>query len=43
MNTTRPITTHLVAHCDHGNYARGLAEIPATGSWANGYPSIIQR
>lgn len=34
--------TGWLQHCDHGNYARGLvAEIPATGSWAIGYPSRI--
>jgi hypothetical protein len=29
--------TREVHHCDHGNFARGLAEIPKTGSYANGY------
>ena len=28
--------------CDHGNYARGLAEIPHTGSWATGYATTVK-
>jgi hypothetical protein len=28
--------------CDHGNFARGLAEIPATGSWATGFELVKQ-
>ncbi len=27
--------------CDHGNFARGLAEIPFEGSFAVGYPTEV--
>jgi hypothetical protein len=30
---------HIV-HCDHGNFARGAAEIRGHGSYANGYERV---
>lgn len=39
------VTVHYPLACtaSHGNFARGLAEIPATGSWAIGYQGQARR